>query len=72
MDTKDQMVITILPDGTIKTTTSSFSPARHQDAESFLGTVAQLAGGETIREKRSDKPQRRVADESREPQRITQ
>lgn len=49
---KDELIITILEDGTIKTETSSFSPANHQSAEQFLGSVAQLAGGATTRNKR--------------------
>lgn len=48
----DELIITILEDGTIRTETSSFSPANHQSAEEFLGEMARLAGGATQRTKR--------------------
>ena len=48
----DELHITILEDGTIKSETTSFSPANHQSAEEFLGEVSRLAGGATQRTKR--------------------
>lgn len=51
---KDRMKITILADGTIKTTSDEISPANHQNAEEFLAMMARLAGGETVREARTD------------------
>jgi hypothetical protein len=53
----DTMKIIILADGTIKTITDPVSQANHQSAESFLKTVAELAGGSTTREKRPDAKQ---------------
>lgn len=51
----DNMVIEILEDGTIKTTTDPISGANHQNAEAFLKEVGRLAGGETMRQRRSDR-----------------
>ena len=45
----DQMKITILEDGTIKTETDKVSAPTHSNAESFLRLVAQLCGGKTER-----------------------
>jgi len=50
----DKMVIEIMPDGTIKTTTDEVSPANHDNAEGFLRAMSQLAGGETVREARGE------------------
>jgi hypothetical protein len=50
----DKMTIEILADGTIKTTTDPISAANHDNAERFLKTIADLAGGETKRVKRTD------------------
>lgn len=50
----DTMKIEILADGTIKTTTDPISGPNHQSAERFLKGMADLAGGETTREKRTD------------------
>lgn len=50
----DELIIEILPDGTIKTTTNPISAANHSTAEAFLKGIADLAGGETKREKRKD------------------
>jgi len=50
----DEMSIEILEDGTIKTTTNPVSAANHANAEAFLQFVARMAGGETVREKRTD------------------
>lgn len=52
----DELVIEVLADGTIKTTTNPISAANHQTAEGFLKAMAELAGGETKREKRTDRP----------------
>lgn len=51
----DNMIIEILEDGTIKTTTDAISGANHQNAEEFLKSMARLAGGETVRVKRNDR-----------------
>ena len=50
----DKLVIEILEDGTIKTTTDDVGPANHDNAEQFLRAVARLAGGETTRRRRTD------------------
>ena len=50
----DRFTIEILEDGTIKTTTDAVSAANHDNAEQFLRAMAQLAGGETKRERRTD------------------
>jgi hypothetical protein len=51
----DNIQIEILDDGTIKITTDPISGANHTNAEGFLREIANLAGGETTREKRTDK-----------------
>lgn len=51
----DKMMIEILEDGTIKLTSDPISAPNHANAEQFFQTVARLAGGENVREKRSDK-----------------
>jgi len=43
----DKLVIEILEDGTIKTTTDEVGTANHDNAEQFLRAMARLAGGET-------------------------
>ena len=54
----DKLVIEILEDGTIKTTTDEVGAANHDNAEQFLRAMARLAGGETTRRRRTDaKPQ---------------
>jgi len=50
----DEMTITILKDGTIKTVADAISPANHDNAESFIKGMARLAGGETVRAPRTD------------------
>jgi hypothetical protein len=50
----DKLIIEILEDGTIKTTTDKISGANHANAEQFLKHLATLAGGETSRVRRSD------------------
>jgi len=50
----DQMKITVLADGTIRTVTDAVSKANHDVAEAFLRNVAQLAGGTTTRVRRTD------------------
>lgn len=49
---KDTMIVDILPDGTIKTTTSPISGPIHSSAESFLADVATLTGGPVTRQRR--------------------
>lgn len=50
----DTLIIEILEDGTIKTTSDTVSAANHESAEQFLSGMARLAGGETTREARRD------------------
>lgn len=50
----DKLVIEILENGTIKTTSDAVSAANHDNAERFLRAMARLAGGETMREARKD------------------
>jgi hypothetical protein len=52
----DKLVIEILDDGTIKTTTDEVGAANHDNAEQFLRAMARLAGGETTRRRRDAKP----------------
>lgn len=51
----DELQITILEDGTIRTESGTFSPANHQSAEEFLGEVTRQAGGAMQRTKRPHK-----------------
>jgi hypothetical protein len=63
----DKMVIEILADGTIKTHTANFiSKANHDNAEAFIRNMAQLAGGETTREKLEKADPRRLAQTARQ------
>lgn len=50
----DTMILEILADGTIKTTTDPISPANHQSAEDFLKGITQLTGGDVTRQKRHE------------------
>lgn len=50
----DKLVIEILEDGTIKTTSDEVGAANHDNAEQFLHAMAKLAGGETTRRRRAD------------------
>jgi len=50
----DAFQIEILADGTIKSTMDAVSPANHDNAEQFLKAMAHLAGGETVRQPRTD------------------
>jgi hypothetical protein len=50
----DTLLIEILEDGTIKTTSDVVSVVNHESAEQFLRGIARLAGGETTREARKD------------------
>jgi hypothetical protein len=52
----DNIQIEVLDDGTIKVTTDPISGANHANAEGFLNFMARMAGGETTRSKRTDKP----------------
>jgi len=45
----DKMIIEVLEDGTIKTTTDKVSAPNHMNAEAFLRETARLAGGPTER-----------------------
>ena len=49
----NELVIEILEDGTIKTTTDEVGTANHDNAEQFLRAMARLAGGETTRRQRT-------------------
>jgi hypothetical protein len=49
----DKLVIEILEDGTIKTTTDEVGTANHDNAEQFLRAMARLAGGDTTRRRRT-------------------
>lgn len=48
----DNIKITILEDGTIKTETDKVSAPNHSNAENFLSNMAKMAGGETKRRRR--------------------
>lgn len=41
----DKIIIEVLEDGTIKTTTDKVSMPNHSNAEGFLREMARLAGG---------------------------
>jgi predicted glycoside hydrolase/deacetylase ChbG (UPF0249 family) len=46
---QDKMIIEILDDGTIKTTTDPISQPNHESAAQFVKTIARLADGvETV------------------------
>lgn len=47
------ITIEVLPDGSVKITTSKIDPAAHVRAERFLAEVAKLLGGTTTRTKRT-------------------
>jgi len=49
---QDTLEIEILPDGTIKTTTSKVSAANHKAADEFMAMIAKLTGGKTTKQKR--------------------
>lgn len=51
----DIVNIEILPDGTIKSTTDPISPANHSSADKFFRLMAELAGGEQTRTRRSQR-----------------
>lgn len=53
-DFQDEMKITILRDGTIKTVTDAVSPENHDNAEQFIRAMSQRAGGEHTVEQRTD------------------
>lgn len=50
----DTMLIEIMSDGTIKTTTDPISGANHANAAEFLKQVARLAGTDAVVVKRHD------------------
>ena len=52
----DAFNIEILPDGTIKSETDKVSGPNHQTAESFLKTLATLAGGRVERTRKPGAP----------------
>jgi hypothetical protein len=51
---KNTIEVEILGDGTIKILTGDYDPAMHKSADDFLKCMAQLAGGESTRTKRTD------------------
>lgn len=52
MPREDEITYEILPDGTIKWSTSKISAANHSSADEFLKEVERLAGGSTTKTKR--------------------
>lgn len=50
---KDVIEVTILDDGTIKTSSNKVSMPNHANADQFLRDIARLAGGEVTRQKKS-------------------
>jgi catabolite regulation protein CreA len=52
---EDIIEIEILDDGTIKSTTNVVSPANHSSADRFFKLMAELAGGDVERQRRSHK-----------------
>ncbi|MET0742987.1 MAG: hypothetical protein ABWY78_06415 [Microvirga sp.] len=48
----DEMKITILEDGTIRTETNPISPVNHQSAEDFMQQVRALTGGAVTRQRK--------------------
>lgn len=49
---KDRIMVEILDDGTLKTTTDPVSAANHQNAEQFLADTQGALGGKTDIKKR--------------------
>lgn len=52
MSKTDKIIIEILPDGILKTTTDPISAANHQSADAFIKAMERLAGGTTTVTKR--------------------
>ena len=50
----DVIIITVLPDGTIKTDTDKVSMPNHENAAAFLRNVQHLAGGKTEMKLKTD------------------
>jgi len=48
----DNINLTILQDGTIKSETDKVSAPNHSNAESFLSNIAKLAGGKVQRRRK--------------------
>ncbi len=55
---EDILIVEILDDGTIKTTTDKISGANHANAEQFLRTSSQMVGGETRIQRRAVAPKK--------------
>jgi hypothetical protein len=52
----DIIEIEVLDDGTIKTSTNKISMPNHQNAEAFLRTTSELAGGKVeVKQKKGSK-----------------
>jgi hypothetical protein len=48
----DSMLITVLPDGTLKIETDKISQANHASAEAFLRDANKMMGGEVTRKRK--------------------
>jgi hypothetical protein len=55
---EDTIIIEILADGTIKSTTDKVSGANHASAEQFLRTSSQMVGGEVRIQRRAVAPKK--------------
>lgn len=50
---KDDIIIDVLPDGSVKITTSGISAPNHMSADQLLREIEGVLGGETKKEKRA-------------------
>jgi hypothetical protein len=50
----DELIITVLPDGRIRTSAGKISAVNHANAEQFLAFMARLLGGKTTVTKRKE------------------
>lgn len=48
----DRLLVTVLPDGTIRTETGAIGTVNHSSADQFLRDVAILTGGKVTRQAR--------------------
>jgi hypothetical protein len=51
----DVINVTVLADGTIRSVTDPISPANHSSADKFFKLMAELAGGDVEKSRRSHK-----------------
>lgn len=49
----DKIIVEILADGRLKTTTDPISPQNHSSATNFIKLMAELSGGPTEKTRRS-------------------